>query len=73
MKPYPDRKPSGVPWLGDVPGHWDVRRLKTFAADISDLSSGRPLGAPCIALEHVESWTGEIKASSSDMSALIAK
>jgi type I restriction enzyme S subunit len=21
-------KPSGVPWLGDVPEHWDVRRLK---------------------------------------------
>ena len=24
-------KPSGVPWLGDVPEHWDVRRLKTLA------------------------------------------
>ena len=23
-------KPSGVEWLGDVPGHWDVRRLKTI-------------------------------------------
>lgn len=21
-------KPSGVDWLGDVPGHWDVRRLR---------------------------------------------
>lgn len=24
----PSRDPSGVPWLGDVPAHWDVRRLK---------------------------------------------
>ena len=24
-------KPSGVPWLGDVPEHWDVRRLRTVA------------------------------------------
>ena len=26
--PYPAYKPSGVPWLGDVPAHWEVRRLK---------------------------------------------
>ena len=26
--PYPAYKPSGLPWLGDVPEHWDVRRLK---------------------------------------------
>ena len=26
--PYPAHKPSGVSWLGDMPEHWDVRRLK---------------------------------------------
>ncbi len=25
---YPAYRPSGVPWLGDVPEHWGVRRLK---------------------------------------------
>lgn len=25
---YPEYKPSGVEWLGEVPGHWAVRRLK---------------------------------------------
>ena len=25
-RPYPAYKPSGVPWLGDVPVHWDARR-----------------------------------------------
>jgi type I restriction enzyme S subunit len=25
---YPEYKPSGVEWLGEVPGHWDVIRLK---------------------------------------------
>lgn len=24
---YPDYKPSGVEWLGEVPGHWDVWKL----------------------------------------------
>jgi type I restriction enzyme S subunit len=26
LRPYPKTKPSGLPWLGDVPSHWDVRR-----------------------------------------------
>ena len=28
--PYPFYKPSGVPWLGDVPTHWEVRPLKQW-------------------------------------------
>jgi len=28
LKPYPDCKDSGVPWLGEVPKHWDVNRGK---------------------------------------------
>ena len=26
--PYPARKPSRIPWLGDIPAHWEVRRGK---------------------------------------------
>jgi type I restriction enzyme S subunit len=26
LRPYPETKPTGLPWLGDVPAHWDVRR-----------------------------------------------
>jgi type I restriction enzyme S subunit len=25
---YPQYKPSGVEWLGDVPEHWEVRRAR---------------------------------------------
>ena len=28
LKPYPKLKDSGVPWLGEVPEHWEARRLK---------------------------------------------
>ena len=24
LKPYPAMKDSGVPWLGEVPEHWEV-------------------------------------------------
>jgi len=30
LKPYPAMKDSGVPWLGEVPGHWEVPRLGTL-------------------------------------------
>ena len=30
-RPYPAYKPSGVPWLGDVPAHWEVGHLRRFA------------------------------------------
>ena len=30
LKPYPAMKTSGVLWLGDVPAHWEVRRLKSW-------------------------------------------
>ncbi len=28
LKPYPEYKESGLAWLGQVPGHWDTRRLR---------------------------------------------
>jgi type I restriction enzyme S subunit len=31
FKPYPAYKDSGVEWLGEIPAHWDIRRLKTVA------------------------------------------
>ncbi len=37
LTPYPDYKESGLPWLGQVPGHWAVRRLR---ASITDCVNG---------------------------------
>lgn len=34
LPPYPKYKPSGVEWLGDVPEHWEVKRLK-YLTEIS--------------------------------------
>lgn len=31
LKPYPAYKDSGVPWLGEVPEHWGVLRLRNVA------------------------------------------
>ena len=32
FKAYPAYKDSGVEWLGEIPAHWEVKRLKTIAA-----------------------------------------
>ena len=42
-KPYPAYKPSGVEWLGDVPEHWEVRRLKSLSI-VKRGASPRPIG-----------------------------
>ena len=33
FKPYPAYKDSGVEWLGGIPAHWEVKRLKFVAAE----------------------------------------
>jgi len=32
-KSYPAYKPSGVAWLGDIPAHWEVKRLKFICTE----------------------------------------
>jgi type I restriction enzyme S subunit len=32
LDPAAPMKPSGVEWLGDVPAHWEVKRMKTLGA-----------------------------------------
>ncbi|NPV73566.1 MAG: restriction endonuclease subunit S [Pelotomaculum sp.] len=59
-RPYPAYKPSGVPWLGEIPAHWEVRRLKTVVDHINEQTSTKNDEDLYIALEHVESWTGRL-------------
>ena len=36
LKPYPAYKESGVPWLGKVPEHWEIRQNRELFAVIND-------------------------------------
>ncbi|MEI6821463.1 MAG: restriction endonuclease subunit S [Bacteroidota bacterium] len=55
-------KPSGVEWLGDVPKHWDVKKLKYIVTLITEKSDGEEIK---IALENIESKTGKYIKSNS--------
>jgi len=56
MKPYPKYKDSGVEWIGEVPEHWGVKRIKYFFRLITEKNS--TLETKKVALENIESWTG---------------
>ena len=66
LKPYPEMKDSGVEWLGDVPEHWEVRRLKRQVANVVVQTHERKDGEGYIALENVQSWTGEFQLAAPD-------
>ena len=51
-------KPSGVEWLGEVPEHWELRRLKFLASNTSNQTTTKASDEIYLALEHVQSWTG---------------
>ena len=60
LDPKVNFKPSGVEWIGDIPEHWEVRRLKFLCHNLNEQTSEKQPGETYIALEHVESWTGRI-------------
>ena len=61
LPPYSEYKPSGIEWLGEVPEHWDVKRLK-MAAHLTDrkIEADEELPVPYVGMENIESWTGRL-------------
>ena len=55
LDPTAKMKPSGIPWLGNIPAHWEVRKLKYLATQVTTPSSNNNK----IGLENIESGTGE--------------
>jgi len=52
LAPYPAMKDSGVPWLGDVPEHWDVQPIgrigRLFKGNGGSKEDDVASGIPCI-------------------------
>jgi type I restriction enzyme S subunit len=60
-KPYPAYKDSGVPWLGEVPEHWEVRRIKTLFRE-TDERNGDGSG-PLLSLTRARGIVPQAEAS----------
>jgi type I restriction enzyme S subunit len=39
LDPNAPLKPSGIEWLGDIPAHWEVRRIKLLLREVDERSS----------------------------------
>jgi type I restriction enzyme S subunit len=60
---YPSYRDSGVEWLGEVPHHWHVHRLKTQMALRTEKTERRDNP---VALENIESWSGRFIATGTE-------
>ena len=62
LKPYPEYKDSGVAWLGDVPEHWEVQRIKTLFREKDERSGGND--AVLLSLTRAQGIVPQAEASS---------
>ena len=66
MKKYDEYKDSGVAWIGEVPKHWEVRKIKTLSS-VKRGASPRPIDDPKYFAEDGEfSWVRIADVSVSD-------
>lgn len=57
---YSAYQDSGVPWIGEIPVGWEVRRLKYGAKVVNTRTEVRPAELRYLGLEHLESGTGKL-------------
>jgi type I restriction enzyme S subunit len=52
LKPYAEYKESGLPWLGQVPRHWEIKRPKHIGELLKGIGGtkedSRSAGVPCV-------------------------
>ena len=56
LDPNVQMKDSGVEWIGGIPDHWKLKRLKYVVKLVNDKSERETTQ---IALENIESWSGK--------------
>jgi len=59
---YPEYRPYGIEWLGDVPEHWEVKRLKFLVRLVNaKVEADEDTKRTYIGMENIESWTGKLR------------
>ncbi|MFA6727492.1 MAG: restriction endonuclease subunit S [Prevotella sp.] len=57
LNPHVKMKASGVEWIGEIPEHWEVKRLKYITKLISIKGNSKSSPLTYIGMESIESWT----------------
>lgn len=58
MNRYETYQDSGIPWLGEVPAHWEIKRLKFSIKNISNKIEAQMSNLRYFGLENIQSFTG---------------
>lgn len=57
---YSKYKDSGIEWIGEIPEHWEVRKVKFLAKQINEKASTKDSEFKYLGMENIESWTGKL-------------
>lgn len=66
-----EMKDSGIEWIGQIPKHWKVTRLK-YLCDVRKRKNTQNIIMRYIGLENIESYTGKYKTTNSEYSLIDA-
>ena len=50
---YESYKDSGVQWLGEIPSHWDVKRMKFVVTNVGDKIDAKESDLRYCGLENI--------------------
>ena len=70
LNPNVPMKDSGVEWIGDIPEHWDVKKLKYVLKSYNKKISSRNSDLRYLGMENIISKTGEINNESAEVEGL---
>ncbi|HJV77943.1 MAG TPA: restriction endonuclease subunit S [Paludibacter sp.] len=63
MIKYENYKPSGIEWLGEIPEHWEVKRIKDLGSLQNGISNGKDyfgFGSPFVSYGNIYNNTVEL-------------
>ena len=55
---YDKYKDSGIAWIGEIPEHWEIKRLKNVCSQVNIKENSKGNSLPYIGLENIESGSG---------------
>lgn len=67
LDPSVPMKDSGIEWIGEIPAHWEVNKLKYQTSLISDRLMANESDLKFIGMENIESWSGKYLPKNEDI------
>jgi type I restriction enzyme S subunit len=73
LNPNVKMKDSGIEWIGEIPEHWNLRRIKYLANIRNVKSSDSDIDKTYVGLENIESKTGKLLTNRDDEQQFISE